>query len=182
MARVVSSVSTHHGDASIYTVRWSDGSESSYSTYEVLEDAIVGQGVVPPEEDRTNFKNFLCATMVVLYVHVYLFAIQDDNQNKKPSKGSVLRKPAEKTKEVIARDLAWDTIKDLRAVDCVNDHELKLVQSDTGLERELEKDGSLLRMLRLSGDKNGLLEHKNLQFNPKHKRLVRHILRGAQQA
>lgn len=179
---IVSSVSTQHGDTSVYTIRWTDGSESSYTTYEVLENAVEGQGVVSPGEDRTNFKIFLCATMVVVYVHLYLFVIQDSNQKKKPSKGSVFRKHAEKTKEGVVRDFAWDTIQGLRAADCVNEHELKLVSTDACLKKGVEKAGSLLGMLRLPGDKSGLLEHKNLKFNSKHNSLVRHVLRGAQQA
>lgn len=175
---VVCSVNTQHCDKLVYTVRWADGSECLYATYQVLEHAVVGQRVVSSREDRENFKHYLCAMMAVEYVHVYLFATQDDNQNKKRSKGSKLRAQAETNKEEAVRDFVWKTIKHLKAVDTVNDHECKLVESDECLKAELDKKGSLLKTLRLSDEKEGLLKHTNLKFNPKHKRSVRHVLRG----
>ncbi len=179
---VVCGVDTRRGDTSVYTVRWTDGFESLYSTYQVLEQAAVGQDVVTPDEDRENFKNFLCATMVVLYVHVYLFAIQDTNQNKKAWPGSEIKDSSKINRERVLRSTAWNTIKDLKAVACVNEHELQLLSTDKGLKGELEKNGSLLKMMGLSTGPRGLLKSERLRFNSKHRRLVRHVLRGAQQA
>lgn len=163
---------------SSYTIDWDDGQKFKYSTFDVLRDAVEGQGVVSLAEDKERFGIFLCAVLCLVCVHVYMFVCEDDNKED-PKPGCKLADAHGKIAKTI-RDKAWGVISGKSVKETLSQRELALLASDKGLVERCSEKGSLAEMLDLPKDRTGLMKDTHMGFDKSHEGFVGHFVRGAQ--
>lgn len=164
---------------SSYTIAWEDGKDFTYSTFDILRDAVEGQGVVSLAEDKERFGIFLCAVLCLVCVHVYMFVCEDDNKED-PKPGCELKDDARKNEAKTIRDKAWAVISGKSVKETLTKRELGLLAADKGLHERCLEEGSFAEMLDLSKDRTGLMKDTHMGFDKSHQGFVGHFVRGAQ--
>lgn len=159
--------------------RKTKGANKKFNTRQLLE-AAEGKGVVRWKEEVKRVRKVFCAILCYVYCPLYKFVTNDPKVKRKVK--PVDLKGEDGTEAVELRQFAWNEIKDAPATHVVNDHEIKLLASDEGLEQELGEKGTLARVLGTNlGAYSGLMcERKD--YAKEHYINVDHYVKGAQAA
>lgn len=166
-----------------FIIKWSGKhKDSTHCLDHVLK---YGQGVVSLENARKRTSVFFKVLSCYVNVHVHKIVTEDTEVEFKKPTPKLNPRELDINGVMKARKSAWDEISKTRAVDMLNPHEIKLLDSkeDPGLVGELEKDKSCLDMMGLARyrDTNQLgLVDTAFKFHKKHLPKVNHYIRGAQ--
>ncbi|CAN0094967.1 unnamed protein product [Ectocarpus sp. 12 AP-2014] len=161
------------------------GTKKTLNTRQLLESA-VGERIVRWEDEVKRMEKAFCSIFALVHVPVYKFVINDDKVKRKVN--PVKLEGKERTEAFKLRRFAWDQINSARASEVINAHELGLLASDEELQRELQQDNSLVKVLNINLDTYlGLMlledEHEQqMDYALRHYSTVDHYIKGAQAA